>query len=86
LRAIEVDPSNTDQVLALDYSGAVYRGHGEGQHWLVLDDDPGLYRAWTLRLSGQAPGFALVATQGHGLRVISTDPLRARPAEASGGH
>ncbi len=80
LRAVEVDPANPDQVLALDYSGALYRGHGEGQHWLVLDEDPGLERAWALRLSAQAPGYALVATRGHGLRVIDLDPLAVRAA------
>ena len=83
LRAIAVDPGNTDQVLALDYRGAVYRGHGAGEHWLVIDDDRGLYRAWTLRVSAEAPGYALVATQGHGLRVISTEPLRTAPVAGS---
>ncbi len=78
LRAVEVDPTNPDQVLALDYSGALYRGHGKGQHWLVLDHDPGLDRAWALRLSAQAPGYALVATRGHGLRVVDLDPLAVR--------
>ncbi len=77
LRAVEVDPANPDQVLALDYRGALYRGHGEGQHWLVLDEDPGLDRAWALRLSAQAPGYALVATRGHGLRVVDINPLAA---------
>jgi len=81
LRAVEVDPANPDQVLALDYSGALYRGHGEGQHWLVLDEDPGLDRAWALRLSAQALGYALVATRGHGLRVVDIDPLAARTAD-----
>ncbi len=80
LRAVEVDPANPDQVLALDYSGALYRGHGAGQHWLVLDEDPGLERAWALRLSAQAPGYALVATRGHGLRVVDVNPLAARTA------
>lgn len=77
LRSVAVDPSDPDQVLALDYRGAVYRGHGAGQHWLVLDADPGLHRAWSLRVSAQAPGFALVATQGHGLRVVDLAPLAA---------
>lgn len=81
LRSVAVDPANPDQILALDYRGAVYRGHGDGQHWLVLDEDPGLYRAWSLRVSAQAPGFALVATQGHGLRVIRL----GRRARASDG-
>ena len=80
LRAVEVDPANPDQVLALDYSGALYRGHGEGQHWLVLDEDPGLDRAWALRLSAQAPGYALVATRGHGIRVVDVNRLAARAA------
>ena len=65
----------------LDYRGAIYRGHGDGEHWLILDEDPGLFRAWSLRVSPQAPGFALVATLGHGLRVVSLDPL----AQAAGG-
>ncbi len=75
LRDVAMDPAKPDQVLALDYRGALYRGHGAGEHWLVIDEDRDLYRAWRLRVSDQAPGFALVATQGHGLRVISIDPL-----------
>lgn len=82
LRSIAVDPANPDQVLALDYRGSVYRGHGAGRHWLVLDDDPGLYRAWALRMSAQAPGYALVATQGHGLRVVGLHPLATPPTGA----
>ena len=77
LRAVEVDPVNPDQILALDYSGALYRGHGDGRHWLVLDEDPGLDQAWALRLSAYAPGYALVATRGHGLRVVDLNPLEA---------
>ena len=79
LRAIAIDPSQPDQVLALDYRGALYRGHGGGKHWLVLDSDPGLGRAWKLRLSAQAPGLALVATQGQGLRVVALDPSESEP-------
>jgi hypothetical protein len=61
-------------VLVLDYRGALYRGHGRGEHWLILDEDEGLHRAWKLRVSAQAPALALVATQGHGLRVVALDP------------
>jgi len=75
LRAIAVDPANPDQVLALDFGGALYRGHDGGRHWLILDSDPGLARAWKLRVSAQAPGLALIATQGQGLRVVALDPL-----------
>lgn len=75
LRAVAVDPANPDQVLALDFGGALYRGHDAGRHWLILDSDPGLARAWKLRVSAQAPGLALVATQGQGLRVVALDPL-----------
>jgi photosystem II stability/assembly factor-like uncharacterized protein len=74
LRAVAVDPANPDQVLALDFGGALYRGHDGGRHWLILDSDPGLARAWKLRVSAQAPGLALVATQGQGLRVVALDP------------
>jgi photosystem II stability/assembly factor-like uncharacterized protein len=75
LRAIAIDPANPDQVLALDFGGALYRGHDGGRHWLILDSDPGLARAWKLRVSAQAPGLALIATQGQGLRVVALDPL-----------
>jgi len=75
LSAVAVDPSHPDQVLALDFGGALYRGHDGGRHWLILDSDPGLARAWKLRVSAQAPGLALVATQGQGLRVVALDPL-----------
>lgn len=75
LRAVEVDPAHPDQVLALDFGGALYRGHDAGRHWLILDSDPGLARAWKLRVSAQAPGLALIATQGQGLRVVALDPL-----------
>ncbi len=75
LRAVEIDPANPDQVLALDFGGALYRGHDGGRHWLILDSDPGLARAWKLRVSAQAPGLALIATQGQGLRVVALDPL-----------
>ena len=78
LRAVAVDPSNPDQVLALDFGGALYRGHDGGRHWLILDSDPGLARAWKLRVSAQAPGLALIATQGQGLRVVALDPLEKR--------
>ena len=78
LRAIAIDPSDSDQVLALDYRGALYRGHGAGKHWLILDSDPGLARAWKLRVSAQAPGLALVATQGQGLRVVALDPSESK--------
>ncbi|MFQ5743253.1 MAG: WD40/YVTN/BNR-like repeat-containing protein, partial [Acidobacteriota bacterium] len=74
LRAVALDPSNPDQVLALDYRGALYRGHGNGQYWLILDQDRDLQRAWKLRVSPQAPGLALVATQGQGLRVVTLNP------------
>jgi photosystem II stability/assembly factor-like uncharacterized protein len=74
LRAVAIDPVHPDQVLVLDYRGALYRGHGRGEHWLILDEDEGLHRAWKLRVSAQAPGLALVATQGHGLRVVALDP------------
>jgi len=74
LRAIAVDPANPEQILALDFGGALYRGHDGGRHWLILDSDPGLARAWKLRVSAQAPGLALVATQGQGLRVVALDP------------
>ena len=79
LRDIVVDPARPDQVLALDHRGSLYRGHGEGQYWLVLDDDEGLHRAWSLLASPQAPGYAIVATQGHGLRVVALDPSSAAP-------
>ncbi|MFW6198926.1 MAG: hypothetical protein ACOC5E_03790, partial [Acidobacteriota bacterium] len=62
---------------------ALYRGHGDGRFWLVLDDDEGLHGAWSLRVSREAPGYALVATQGHGLRVVALDPL-AGPGRAGG--
>ncbi len=75
LRAVAMDPAHVDQVLALDFRGALYRGHGGGRHWLILDSDPGLARAWKLRVSAQAPGLALIATQGQGLRVVALDPL-----------
>ncbi len=75
LRAVAIDPTHDDQVLALDFRGALYRGHGGGRHWLILDSDPGLSRAWKLRVSAQTPGLALIATQGQGLRVIALDPL-----------
>jgi len=75
LRAVAIDPANPDQVLALDFAGALYRGHDSGRHWLILDSDPGLARAWKLRVSAQAPGLALIATQGQGLRVVALDPL-----------
>ncbi len=78
LRAVAIDPSNPDQVLALDFAGALYRGHDGGRHWLILDSDPGLARAWKLRVSAQAPGLALIATQGQGLRVVALDPLETR--------
>ncbi len=78
LRAVVVDPSNPDQVLALDFGGALYRGHDGGRHWLILDSDPGLARAWKLRVSAQAPGLALIATQGQGLRVVALNPLETR--------
>lgn len=74
LRAVAIDPVHPDQVLVLDYRGALYRGHGRGEHWLIMDEDEGLHRAWKLRVSAQAPGLALVATQGHGLRVVALDP------------
>lgn len=79
LRAVAVDPSTPDQFLLLDYRGAIYRAHGNGEHWLILDHDPGMHRAWALRTDASAPGWALVATQGHGLRAISVEPL-ALPA------
>lgn len=75
LRALAIDPARPEQVLALDYRGAIYRGHGGGEHWLILDEDPGLFRAWSFHLSPEAPGYALVATLGHGLRVVGLDPL-----------
>ena len=75
LRSLAIDPTRTGQVLALDYRGAIYRGHGKGMHWLILDEDPGLFRAWSLTVSPQIPGYALVATLGHGLRVVGLDPL-----------
>jgi photosystem II stability/assembly factor-like uncharacterized protein len=75
LRAIAIDPNHPDQVLALDFGGALYRGHDGGRHWLILDSDPGLARAWTLRVSAEAPGLALIATQGQGVRVVALDPL-----------
>jgi len=75
LRAVAIDPAHPDQVLALDFRGALYRGHDGGRHWLILDSDPGLSRAWKLRVSAQAPGLALIATQGQGLRVVALDPL-----------
>lgn len=75
LRGVAMDPTTPDQVLLLDYRGAIYRGHGGGAHWLVLDDDPGLHRAWDLQTDALAPGWALVATQGHGLRAIGVQPL-----------
>lgn len=81
LRSLAIDPTRPGQVLALDYRGAIYRGHGEGMHWLILDQDPGLFRAWSLTVSPQAPGYALVATLGHGLRVVGLDPL----AQSAGG-
>ncbi len=81
LRSLAVDPSRPEQVLALDYRGAIYRGHGKGMHWLILDEDPGLFRAWSLSVSAEAPGYALVATLGHGLRVVGLDPL----AQSAGG-
>jgi photosystem II stability/assembly factor-like uncharacterized protein len=74
LRAVAIDPVHPDQVLVLDYRGALYRGHGRGEHWLIMDEDEGLHRAWKLRVSAQAPALALVATQGHGLRVVALDP------------
>ncbi len=83
LRSLAIDPARPEQVLALDYRGAIYRGHGDGKHWLILDGDPGLFRAWHLRASPETPGYALVATLGHGLRVIGLDPL-APPSTASG--
>ncbi len=79
LRSLAIDPARPEQVLALDYRGAIYRGHGKGMHWLILDEDPGLFRAWSLTVSPAAPGYALVATLGHGLRVVGLDPL-AQPA------
>jgi photosystem II stability/assembly factor-like uncharacterized protein len=75
LRAVAIDPANPEQILALDFGGALYRGHDGGRHWLILDSDPGLARAWKLRVSAQAPGLALIATQGQGLRVVALDPL-----------
>jgi hypothetical protein len=81
LKALAIDPARPDQVLALDYRGAIYRGHDRGEHWLMFDDDPGLFRAWSLRVSPEVPGLALVATLGHGLRVVNLDPL----AEAATG-
>jgi photosystem II stability/assembly factor-like uncharacterized protein len=81
LKALAIDPARPDQVLALDYRGAIYRGHDRGEHWLMFDDDPGLFRAWSLKVSDQVPGLALVATLGHGLRVVNLDPL-AEPAAA----
>jgi hypothetical protein len=77
LRSVSVNPASPDEILALDYRGAVYRGHGGGRFWLVLDDDLDLARAWDLRVSPRAPGFALVATQGHGVRVVGLDPSAA---------
>jgi photosystem II stability/assembly factor-like uncharacterized protein len=74
LRAVAIDPVHPDQVLVLDYRGALYRGHGRGEHWMIMDEDEGLHRAWKLRVSAQAPALALVATQGHGLRVVALDP------------
>ena len=79
LRAVAINPQEPDQVLALDHRGALYRGHGDGRYWLVLDEDEGLDRAWNLRLSAQAPGYALIATQGHGVRVVALD-LGSAPA------
>jgi len=83
LRALAIDPARPEQVLALDYRGAIYRGHGGGEHWLILDEDPGLFRAWSLHVSPEAPGYAFVATLGHGLRVVGLDPL-AQPARGGG--
>jgi photosystem II stability/assembly factor-like uncharacterized protein len=75
LRALSIDPARPDQILALDYRGAIYRGFDHGDNWLILDEDPGMDRAWSLRVTAAAPGYALVATQGHGLRVVNLDPL-----------
>jgi len=75
LRAVAIDPANPEQILALDFGGALYRGHDGGRHWLILDSDPGLAKAWKMRVSAQAPGLALIATQGQGLRVVALDPL-----------
>lgn len=85
LRGVVADPAHPGQILALDYRGAIYRGHGDGRYWLVLDEDEGLHRAWKLRVSPQAAGLALVATQGHGLRVVALTPTEAVPPGSPDG-
>lgn len=85
LRGVVADPTHPGQILALDYRGAVYRGHGGGRYWLVLDDDEGLHRAWKLRVSAQAAGLALVATQGHGLRVVALNPAETATPDGPTG-
>lgn len=77
-RALAIDPGHPDQVVALDAKGALFRGQNRGRHWRVLDGDPRLGLAQDLRMSVRAPGLALVATLGHGVRVVS---LGALPAE-----
>jgi photosystem II stability/assembly factor-like uncharacterized protein len=70
LTAVAADPAVPGQVLVLAEGGAIYRGHARGRHWLLLDADPGLPHARDLRLGAAAPGLALVATDGHGLRLV----------------
>lgn len=67
---IESDPAHPGDLLALDYRGALYRGHGKGRHWLSLDSGSGLRQATGFRLSKQVPDLVLVSTEGRGLRVV----------------
>ncbi len=76
LRAVALDPAQPDVIVLLDYRGALYRGHDRGRHWFVLDQDRRLDRAWTMRISPDAPGLVWVGTQGYGIRVVDIDPLR----------
>ena len=73
IRAIAIDPDRPERAVALDYRGAVFIGGDGDKRWRAGGDDTRLHQAHDLRMSPLSPGFAIVATIGHGLRVISLD-------------
>jgi photosystem II stability/assembly factor-like uncharacterized protein len=71
LRALAFDPGKPGRVVALDSYGVLLLGQERGRQWHALGNDPWLNPAQDFRMSAAAPNLALVATLGHGLRVVS---------------
>lgn len=73
LRAVVVDPVEPNRAVAVDSHGAVLMGGSAEEPWRALGDDRWIDLIQDIQVVPSLPGIALVATLGHGIRVVPLD-------------